>query len=437
MSDLGKARMAIGACAALTGCAVILGWASARDWAALLGLLALLCALAAAFWLRPRPRKPAMEAMPPVAQAQMRDLVPLLEALPEPALVIDREGRIAGSNAAVRKQLEFEASGLRLSAILRHPELLDGAQAAAEDGRGSTVEYQPAGSLEEHFRVYFSPLVWGGQTAALMVFHDQTSRVATERMRSDFLANASHELRTPVATLSLLLETLSGPAREDAEASAKFMGLMANQVDRMRRLVDDLLALSRIELNEHVPPVGEIGLDGAAKEAVDALTLVARERGVALELCVSGIDPLVKGEHFQLQQVLQNLIDNAIKYSPAQEGKVRVEIGIAKGREQALDLAGRRWPDAGRIALLMPPPGAGEQFAYVRVSDNGRGIARRYLPRLTERFYRVDPDSRSEKIGTGLGLAIVKHIMNRHRGGFCVESVVGQGSAFAIYLPRV
>lgn len=437
MSDLNKARLAISAAAALAGCAMILGWALAPFGAGLVGLLGLLSALAAAFWLRPKPQKPALDSLPPTAQAQMRDLVPLLEALPEPALVIDREGRIAGSNAAVRKQLEFEASGLRLSAILRHPELLDGAQAAAEDGRGSTVEYQPAGSVEEHFRVYFSPLAWGGQTAALMVFHDQTSRVATERMRSDFLANASHELRTPVATLSLLLETLSGPAREDAEASAKFMGLMASQVDRMRRLVDDLLALSRIELNEHVPPVGKIGLDSAAKEAVDALTLVARERGVELELALSGGDPLVKGEHFQVQQVLQNLIDNAIKYTPAQGGKVRIEIGMAQGREQALELAGRRWADAGRISLLMPPPGAGEQFAYVRVSDNGRGIARRYLPRLTERFYRVDPDSRSEKIGTGLGLAIVKHIMNRHRGGFCVESVVGQGAAFAIYLPCV
>ncbi len=437
MSDYHNARLAMAGTAICALASLGLLAMHALVLAAGASVAAVFGACSAWLWLRPALEMRKDGAPQPGPQAQLRDLAPLLEALPEPALVVDREGRISGSNAVVRKQLEFEASGLRLSAILRHPELLDAAQAAAEDGRGSTVEYQPAGSLEEHFRVYFSPLAWGGQTAALMVFHDQTSRVATERMRSDFLANASHELRTPIASLSLLLETLSGAAREDAEARDKFLGLMASQVDRMRRLVDDLLALSRIELNEHVPPLGEVDLDAAAAEAVDALALVARERGVALELAVSGSNPMVKGENFQVQQVLQNLIDNAIKYTPATGGIVRIECGIAEGREQALELAGRRWPEAGRIALLTPPPGAGDRFAFVRVSDNGRGIARRHLPRLTERFYRVDPDSRSEKIGTGLGLAIVKHIVNRHRGGFCVESVVGQGAAFAIYLARV
>ncbi len=437
MSDYHNARLAMAGTAICALASLVLLAMHALVLAAGASVAAVFGACAAWLWLRPALEMRKDGAPQPGPQAQLRDLAPLLEALPEPALVVDREGRISGSNAVVRKQLEFEASGLRLSAILRHPELLDAAQAAAEDGRGSTVEYQPAGSLEEHFRVYFSPLAWGGQTAALMVFHDQTSRVATERMRSDFLANASHELRTPIASLSLLLETLSGAAREDAEARDKFLGLMAIQVDRMRRLVDDLLALSRIELNEHVPPLGEVDLDAAAAEAVDALALVARERGVALELAVSGSNPMVKGENFQVQQVLQNLIDNAIKYTPAAGGIVRIECGIAEGREQALERAGRRWPEAGRIALLTPPPGAGDRFAFVRVSDNGRGIARRHLPRLTERFYRVDPDSRSEKIGTGLGLAIVKHIVNRHRGGFCVESVVGQGAAFAIYLARV
>lgn len=373
---------------------------------------------------------------PPQASASPRplqDLTPLLEALPEPALVVDRQGRIAGSNAAVRRQLQFEASGLRLSALLRHPEVLDGAQAAAMDGLGRSVDYQPAGSVEEHLRVHVSPIVWGGERAALLVFHDQTSLIATERMRADFLTNASHELRTPIAAISLLLETLSGAAKDDPEARERFLGLMATQTDRMRRLVDDLLSLSRIELDEHVPPQDQVPLGPCIKEAMDAVALLAKERRVELRCPDCSLDATVTGDRYQLLQVLQNLIDNAIKYAP-EDGVVEIELGVAESREAALERSGRRWPDAGRVALLTPPPGPMRPFAFVRISDNGRGIARRHLPRLTERFYRVDPDARTERVGTGLGLAICKHIMARHRGGFCVESIVGQGAAFAVFL---
>lgn len=373
----------------------------------------------------------------PAPPQPLQNLAPLLEALPEPALVVDRQGRIAGSNAAVRRQLQFEASGLRLSAILRHPDVLDGAQAAAVDGIGRSVDYQPAGSVEEHFRVYVSPIVWSGEQAALLVFHDQTTTIATERMRADFLANASHELRTPIASLTLLIETLTGPAREDPEAQAHFLPMMAGQVERMRRLVDDLLSLSRIELDEHVPPQGEAHLGRCLREAVDSALLFAEQRAVRLQCAQCDTPAIIAADRFQVQQVLQNLIDNAVKFAPAGTGTVAVELGVAHSREAALEQGGRRWDGAARISLLTPPPGQERPFVFVRVADDGRGIARRHLPRLSERFYRVDPDARTERRGTGLGLAICKHIMARHRGGFCVESIVGEGTAFTVYFPML
>ena len=363
-------------------------------------------------------------------------LAPLIEALPDPALLIDRDGRIAGSNAAARRQLQFEASGLRLTAILRHPELLDAAQAAAHDSVSRTVVYEVASPVEEHFKVYVAPIAWGAASAALMVFHNQTAMIATERMRADFLANASHELKTPLASLTLLIETLAGPARTDPQAQAQFFAMMQVQAARMRRLIEDLLALSKIELNEHVPPTDEADLIGIVREAADIATPVAAERGIVISVSADQDEALVIGERFQLAQVVQNLVDNAIKYSP-DRGAVRLIVGGAQGRDAAVEQAGRRWPEAGRIALLTSPPPADRSYYFVRVEDQGAGIARRHLPRLSERFYRVERDDGPTREGTGLGLAIVKHIVNRHRGGLLVESVAGTGSAFAVVLPAV
>jgi two-component system phosphate regulon sensor histidine kinase PhoR len=365
---------------------------------------------------------------------QLATLAPLLEALPDPALLIDAEGRIAASNAAARRQLEFEAQGLRLSAILRHPELIEGAQAAAQHGATRTVDYPTAAPVEEHFKAYIAPVAWGDSMGALMVFHDQTAMMATERLRADFLANASHELKTPLASLTLLIETLAGHARGDPAAQTQFLALMQAQAGRMRRLIDDLLSLSKIELNEHVPPTGEADLDVVAQEAAAALSPVAEERGVVVTIRREDGAVGVLGDRFQLAQVAQNLIDNAIKYS-RRGGVVTVIVGGGGDRDAAAAAAGRRWGEAGRISLLTAPPAPERIYAFLRVEDQGVGIARRYLPRLTERFFRVEREDNPERDGTGLGLAIVKHIVNRHRGGFLVESIVDKGSAFAVLLP--
>ncbi|HVY86458.1 MAG TPA: ATP-binding protein [Caulobacterales bacterium] len=375
------------------------------------------------------PSQPRTERRP----ASLQDLAPLLEALPDPALLVDAEGRVAGSNAAARRQMQFEAAGLLLSAILRHPDLLDAVQAAVHDGASRTVEYETAAQVEQHTRCYVAPMTWGDHHAALMVFHDQTARINTERMRADFLANASHELRTPLASLTLLIETISGPARNDAVERDRFLKMMQVQADRMRRLIDDLLSLSRIELDEHVPPSDRADLTAVAREVLDVLTPVAAERQVRLRMVEPAASAPVVGERFQLAQVVQNLVDNAIKYS-APGSEVSIEVGRAENREDAVAKASRRWEGAARIALLTPASAPNKSYAYVRVEDKGPGIARRFLPRLGARFFRVERELGSERGGTGLGLAIVKHIVNRHRGGLLVESEPGRGSAFAAYL---
>ncbi len=368
--------------------------------------------------------------------AGLSELAPLLEALPDPALLIDADGRVAGSNAAARADLQFEAAGLRLSALLRNPDLLDAVQAAVSDGAARTVEYETVAQVGQHIRCYVAPVTWGAHRAALMVFHDETARINTERMRADFLANASHELRTPLASLKLLLETITGPARDDPHERDRFVRMMQTQADRMGRLVDDLLSLSRIELDEHVPPADRVDLNHIAAEVVDNLAAHAQSCGVRVTLAVSDEPVVITGERFQLVQVIQNLVDNAVKFSRS-GGEVAIEVGRALSREQAVESAGRRWSGASRIALITPAPASNRTYAFVRVTDSGPGVAQRFLPRLGERFFRVAREIGDERGGTGLGLAIVKHIINRHRGGFVIESVVGEGSAFSVYFEAV
>jgi two-component system, OmpR family, phosphate regulon sensor histidine kinase PhoR len=208
--------------------------------------------------------------------------------------------------------------------------------------------------------------------------------------------------------------------------------MMQVQAERMRRLIADLLSLSRIELDEHVPPSDRADLAAVAREVIDAMNGVAAERGVRIDLDVDGAVNVV-GERFQLAQIVQNLIDNAIKYTP-KDGVVRVELARAGDREDTVARAGRRWEEAGRAALVTPSTVANRSYAYVRVEDGGPGVARRFLPRLGERFFRVEREMGDERGGTGLGLAIVKHIVNRHRGGLLVESQPGRGAAFAAYV---
>ena len=363
-------------------------------------------------------------------ETERRFRVALIEALPEIAMYIDSQGKIEGANDAARKELRFTAVGPMLTAVVRRPELLNAVDTARTTSQVQRFEIVQRGETDRHFACVASPLGAG----VLLTLHDYTDIKRMEMARVDFLANASHELRTPLTSLSGFIETMRGPARDDPEARDRFLEIMQGQADRMRRLISDLLSLSRIELVEHRPPEGLADLAAVVVEARDALAPIAKERGVELRVSGSTGPVNVIGARDELAQVVQNLIDNAIKYSEKGD-TVDVEIRAGVGASEASAIAGRRWEEAGRMSIASAPPASNSSsFAVLRVTDAGPGIERQYLPRLSERFYRVD-QGRGLKPGTGLGLAIVKHVVQRHRGEFVVESEPGRGSAFGVVLP--
>lgn len=385
-------------------------------------------------------RERAGAAVTPARAGVSLDYAGLVNSLPDPILVVsgadpdDITGRrYVFANPAARELLRLDhAQGLLVSAI-RDPQVLEAVDEALFGGIAAECVYEIPGAQARVLGVRSRPLAEAsdGMRMALLAFRDETELRQVERTRVDFLANASHELRTPLASLSGFIETLRGHARADEGAREKFLAIMQAQAERMSRLIDDLMSLSRIELNEHIAPDAEVDLTAAVMDAVDAATLMARARGVKLcpQLAARGLVSIT-GDRDQIIQVVQNLVDNALKYSP-DGGSIRIVLEIGLTAAQAS--AGER-PEAARLSLLTPDHAA-ETYAVLRVSDTGAGIAREHLPRLTERFYRVEGQKSGERAGTGLGLAIVKHIANRHRGGLMVESVAGQGTTFTVYFP--
>lgn len=365
----------------------------------------------------------------------------MLDALPDPVMVISAHEpddligrRFVFVNSAARDLLKVQKDVGLLVTVVRDPNVLEAVDEALFGGVTGETAYDVGGAQDRVLRALARPLGRGddGAYLALLVFRDETEMRRVERTRADFLANASHELRTPLASLSGFIETLRGHAREDEGARDRFLGIMQTQAERMSRLIDDLMSLSRIELNEHIPPAGEVDLTGAVMDVVDAVGPIARERGVRIEQTLPPRgQAMVVGDRDQILQVVQNLVDNAMKYSP-KGGAVRIGLETGLSAETA---AATQRPQAARLALLTPDHGP-ERYAALRVSDSGPGIAREHLPRLTERFYRVEGQKSGERLGTGLGLAIVKHIMNRHRGGLAVESVTGEGASFTAYFPH-
>ncbi len=357
----------------------------------------------------------------------------LVGALTDPALFVDQDGRILCASDAARRHFRFLGERPILSSVLRKPDILDAVDAARDTGQSQTFGFVQLDDLDRHFACVATPITMPDGTGVLITMRDLTEVKQAERARADFLANASHELRTPLTSLAGFIETMRGPARDDAEAWDRFLEIMHGQAERMRRLINDLLSLSRIELNEHRRPDTETDLAAVVTEAVDSLSLVAAEKGVSLKLSGADAPVLVMGVRDELAQVAQNLIDNAIKYSEADQ-VVEIVVGGDLPRDAAARLAGRCMNDASRMTIAASPSSSGRGFAALRVADEGPGIDRKYLPRLSERFYRVDP-GRGLRRGTGLGLAIVKHIVTRHRGDFLVESLLGKGSAFGVVLP--
>ena len=342
----------------------------------------------------------------PMSEDEKRILGAFAEAMPGPVLVVDAAMRTVAGNASARALLPAWRIGDPLAMALRAPEVLDAVRRVGAGGPTEKVRWVERVPVEQTFDVSVAPLALDGPVGVAISVIDLTDSMRAERMRTDFVANASHELRTPLASLLGFVETLQGPARDDVAAREQFLGIMRDQAQRMSRLIDDLLSLSRIEQKQHMRPQGAVDLVGVVRHVIDTLAPLVRETnaGVTFEGPAEAVAP---GDRDELIRLAENLIENAIKY-------------------------GARADEAAQVRVSLEREGA---FWILSVRDNGPGIAAEHIPRLTERFFRTDAGASRAKGGTGLGLAIVKHILARHRGRIAIESKPGEGACFRAYVP--
>ena len=362
-------------------------------------------------WLTGRGEEGATSAPASGADPAEQLLDALIASLPDAAIALDRETRVIAFNAAARAIAPALARGAPASLALRVPEVVEAVRAVASSNESRSVEFSQRVPVDRWFTVHIRPLADAAPAAMLLVFHDLTPLHRVEEMRADFVANASHELRTPLAALSGFIDTLRGSAREDPQARERFLAIMKTQATRMARLIDDLLSLSRVELIEHVHPETPVDLVPIVHQVVDGLQTLAIDRHVEIAIALPNGSALVPGDRDELTRVFENLIENALKYGASGE---KVDIGFAT-----------------------PTAPAGEAEILVTIRDYGPGIEAEHIPRLTERFYRVDVTQSRAEGGTGLGLSLVKHILNRHRGRLMIESEAGKGATFTIRLPLV
>jgi two-component system, OmpR family, phosphate regulon sensor histidine kinase PhoR len=338
----------------------------------------------------------------------------VIGAVPEPVVALDRDMEVVAMNPPARALEPQSRLGEAFPMAVRLPELSAAISRAMARHKSEQVEFSEGERIERWYRAHVMPVACGAGGADIELFlltlHDLTPLRRVEEVRADFVANASHELRTPLAALSGFIDTLMGPARDDAVAREQFLEIMQAQARRMARLIDDLLSLSRIELSEHIEPDATAELQPLLRHVVDAMQTLARERQVEMRVAAPRKALVVPGDRDELVRLFENLIENALKYAA---GGKRVDIGVDQ---------------------TMSPDGEKPEIA-VTVRDYGPGIAREHLGRLTERFYRVDVGLSRSEGGTGLGLALVKHIVNRHRGRLTIDSVLGEGSTFTVHLP--
>jgi two-component system phosphate regulon sensor histidine kinase PhoR len=382
---------------------VLLVLAGAVSWAPALVLLAAFSALVAVV---PAGKAPEGDQTPAATAASAAEpeigVKHFADALPDPCFILDRRGVVRHANERALATFPIRI-GEALTFRLRVPDLVAAFEGVARGGPPVKVEFGERVPTERWFAAWFARVE--GADEIVLIIDDLSERRNADRVRVDFVANASHELRTPLASLAGFIETLQGPAREDPAAREKFLKIMQEQAERMSRLVNDLLSLSRIEMKQHVRPADPVDLATVVGEVVEALGPFAADLGVTIETELPNGPVMVSGDRDELIQVFENLIENAAKYG--QSGK-RVVVGIAGG-------------SGGPV---------------VTVRDFGPGIPEEHIPRLTERFYRVDLEASRKHRGTGLGLAIVKHILARHRARMTVESRLGEGSTFGVSFPQ-
>lgn len=370
------------------------------------------------------PRRAASRRVKLNAQREIRRMWPgtgmkvTLDALPTPCFVADGRGITRYVNRQAQASYEGVKPGDPLSFSLRAPSLLEAFDRVCSTGESERISWIEKVPTETWYEAHIAPIYMPGNATPeqgvglpdfiLVAIQDLTENRRLERMRTDFVANASHELRTPLASLTGFIETLQGPARNDPEAQDRFLSIMLDQAGRMRRLIDDILSLSRIELKAHVRPVSTVDFSEIIRHTADALSPLAADMDVSIRVQLPDGPVRIKGDRDELIQVTENLIENALKYGHRGQF-VDVELS------ELIDVDEHTW--------------------QLSVRDYGEGIPPEHLPRLTERFYRVDVESSRAMKGTGLGLAIVKHILTRHRGRLEVDSEAGEGATFKIKLP--
>jgi len=361
--------------------------------------------------------------------AAFRDRIALLEAqtstdaeildhLPNPVVMVNRQRVVTGFNRAANGLFHNLETGRDLTRFIRDPILLDAFDDVANNRETMKhAEFVLASDAHRHFDVLTARLpAAAGDRNFVLTFSDLTELRKLEQMRADFATDAGHELRTPLSVLLGFIETLEGPAKDDPDALNQFLPVMRDQAQRMQHLIEDLLSLARIELNEHTPPSENCNVGKIIGKVAESLAMKAQDKGMNIRVTSTLDDTDMVGEEKELTQVFVNLVENAIKY-----GHTNSDVEVS-------------------ISLAQNPPGALARFRHdrimaVAIRDHSDGIAREHLPRLTERFYRVDT-ARSRAVGgTGLGLAIVKHLVQRHRGTMQIESEQGVGSVFTVYLP--
>ncbi|MBO0763452.1 MAG: hypothetical protein J2P50_02505 [Hyphomicrobiaceae bacterium] len=407
---LSARRVGLGLAAALTALFVVAG--GLAPTVAMLGLLATTAFLA--LWPADGAAHAAATASAQAGVDRERLWQLVVDAMPEPAVALNGMARIVHANQLAEDQFGAGRRGGHIASMSRDPGLLAAVEEALATRRAQSVELHGRVPVERRLLAAVAPIGEGASQlrevpTLLITFRDLSEQDRLARMRADFVANASHELRTPLAYLKGSVETLLGPARDDAAARDTFLKTMGEQAERMSRLVDDLLSLSRVEMREYLPPSGEADLGAVLADVAHTMEPIAQQAGASFSLTGLNVAGPVRGDHDELAQVFQNLIQNAIKYG-REGGKVDMRLS--------------REPREGRVVRYR-----------VDVIDDGPGIAPQHLPRLTERFYRVNVVASRERGGTGLGLAIVKHILNRHRGELLITSELGHGSTFSVILP--
>ncbi|HKY82591.1 MAG TPA: ATP-binding protein [Sphingobium sp.] len=355
---------------------------------------------------------PALHADPSIVVADVPDIVDhpsfasLLEGISDPLMVIER-GRILRSNRAAQRLLGTHIQGEDARIAIRHPAAAERLASQAAMAEPVMVELVGLGSREQRWQMRIAPVGDSAQARRLVHLADHSGAHAAERMRVDFVANASHELRTPLAGILGFIETLADPdLGRDVETRKRFLAIMDGEARRMQRLIDDLISLSRIEAEKYRAPDSAVDLSELVSEVVNIFRTSHGERGREVEMEIAPGLPSVQGDRAQLSQLLHNLIGNSVKY-----GRPGTPI---------------------RVSLAEGPSG----MSRIAVADEGEGVGPDHLPRLTERFYRVDSGRSRAMGGTGLGLAIVKHIVERHRGRLDIASVLGKGTTISILLPR-